>query len=185
MTDKPDRFALCLPIVLRQECPKPEHWTDARNFSDDAHDPGGHTMCGITQREYDHCRKQQGLKPRDVRQLTEAEGRDIYWRSYWLPECSQLPAGLDLVYFDEAVNAGPHAATVLLQRAIGIDADGVWGPHTVLALKGAAHDLRATIAAYTKAREHYYKSLRGFQYFGKGWIRRAEEVGSIALHMAA
>jgi len=180
-----DRFEPCLPIVLKQECPHPEQWSDPRNFSNDAHDPGGHTMCGIIQREYDLYRKHWGKKPRDVRELTEIEGREIYRMNYWMPECPKLPPGLDLVYFDEAVNAGPHAATLLLQRALGVTADGVWGPITDLAIKGAAHDLKATISAYTKEREHYYRGLKGFPYFGHGWLRRAEEVGAAAMRMTA
>src|SRR5690348_13170891 len=127
-----DRFHICLPFTLAQECPRPNDWSNPRNFSNDAHDPGGETMCGIIQREYTAYRKSKGLPSRDVRQLTREEGEEIYESSYWLPGCPKLP-GLDLCYFDEAVNAGPHTATVLLQRTLGVGDDGLWGPLTDLA----------------------------------------------------
>jgi len=177
-----DRFHACLPITLKQECPHPEDWNNPRNFSNDAHDPGGKTMCGIIQREYDIYRKHKGLPARDVRQLTRDEGEEIYDNSYWLPECPKLPPGLDLQFFDEAVNAGPHAATKILQQALEIEADGTWGPSTSLAVRGIFNPTRV-VNLYTVKREAYYRSLSGYRYFGKDWIRRAQEIGAEALKM--
>lgn len=178
----PDRFHICLPYTLAQECPYPKQWSNPHNFSNDAHDPGGKTMCGIIQREYDTYRKRKGLPVRDVRLLTQDEGEEIYEASYWLPECPKLPPGLDLCFFDEAVNAGPHAAIVLLQRVIGVGDDGMWGPLTDLAVRGT-HDVRDAVKSYTAHREQYYRGLRGFPYFGKGWLRRSEEIRTAALTM--
>ena len=181
MTD--DRFQACLPFVLAQECPHPEDWSNPHNFSNDAHDPGGETMCGIIQREYSIYRKNNGLPVRDVRQMTQEEGEEIYEANYWQPECPKLPAGLDLCFFDEAVNAGPLAATKILQKALSISADGLWGPQTDLAVKGI-FNLRHVITFYKTYRESYYRALKGFQYFGKGWISRAEIIAVEALKMA-
>lgn len=178
-----DRFHICLPYILAQECPHPNDWSNPHNFSDDAHDPGGKTMCGIIQREYDIYRKRNGLPVRDVRQMTQDEGEEIYASSYWLPECPKLPAGLDLSFFDEAVNAGPHTAVKILQRALDINSDGLWGPQTDLAIKGI-FNLRRVINGFKVYREAYYRSLSGFKYFGHGWIRRAEEINAAALKMA-
>ena len=186
MTDQPAdlmRFEACLPFVLAQECPRPGDWSNPRNFSNDAHDPGGETMCGIIQREYDSYRKDKGLPTQDVRLLTKAEGEEIYDVSYWLPDCPKLPAGLDLVYFDESVNAGPHTATKILQAALDIPVDGAWGPQTDLAVRGAASNAAATINAFTARREAYYRALRGFQYFGTGWINRSRAINAAALKM--
>jgi lysozyme family protein len=139
-------------------------------------------MCGIIQREYDIYRKSKGLPLQDVSKLTRDEGADIYYNSYWLPECPKLPPGLDLQFFDEAVNAGPGAATLILQRSLGITADRVWGPQTDAAVK-AITNLYGTISAYTAQREAYYRALSGYQYFGKGWIRRSVEIGADAIKM--
>jgi lysozyme family protein len=177
-----DRFHVCLPYTLAQECPHPEQWTNPHNFSNDAHDPGGKTMCGIIQREYDHYRKTCDEPTRDVRQLTEVEGNAIYELNYWSPECPKLPPGLDMQYFDEAVNSGTTEATKVLQHVLGIAADGMWGPATDAAVS-AIKDVPATIRAFTARRLAVYQSMRGFQYFGKDWTRRTQEIGVVALKM--
>jgi len=178
----PDRFHICLPYTLAQECPFPNDWSNARNFSNDPRDPGGKTMCGIIQREYDIYRKSKGRPVQDVRQMTEAEGEEIYENSYWLPECPKLPAGLDLCFFDESVNAGPHEAVKILQAALGIAADGAWGPQTDHAAT-TVPNVTVAINAFTAKREAYYYALSGFKYFGTGWIRRSQEIGATALKM--
>lgn len=179
-----DRFALCLPLTLAQECPLPDNWSNPRNFSNEAHDPGGATMCGIIQREYDAYRKRKGLNVQSVRLLTQPEGEEIYDTCYWLPYCPQMPAGLDLSFFDASVNEGTHEAVKILQVALGIHSDGTWGPLTTAAV-GAIDDVPATVRAFTDRREAVYREMRGFVYFGRDWERRAAEIGAAALKMAA
>lgn len=178
-----DRFDVCWPFTLAQECPLPSDWSNPHNFSNDAHDPGGETMCGIIQREYDAYRKHKGLPVQDVRHLTRDEGHDIYYNSYWLPECPKLVPGVDMVFFDEAVNAGPSAAIKMLQRALGISVDGIWGDETEKAAMAISNS-SAVVKAFTAAREAYYRALSGFRYFGHGWINRSETIEAIALKMA-
>jgi lysozyme family protein len=183
-----DRFVACLPFTLAQECPHPDNWPDPRNFSNDAHDPGGKTMCGIIQREYDAWRTAQSLPTRDVRLLTEAEGREIYETSYWRPYCDRLPPGLDLAFFDAGVNEGVTEAVKILQAALGAGIDGEWGDLTTAALAGATAapgGEAALINAFTARRKAVYREMRGFQYFGDDWLRRAAEIGAQALKMAA
>lgn len=177
------RFTACWPFTLIQECPLPNDWSNRRNFSNDAHDPGGETMCGIIQREYDHYRRSKGLPLQDVSKISRDEGADIYYSSYWLPECPKLPAGLDLQFFDEAVNAGPGAATMILQRSLQITADRAWGPQTDAAVKAITTPV-GIIKAFTIEREAYYRALSGFKYFGTDWIRRSVKIGADALKMA-
>jgi len=177
------RFTACWPFTLIQECPLPNDWSNRRNFSNDAHDPGGETMCGVIQREYDHYRRSKGLPLQDVSKISRTEGADIYYNSYWLPECPKLPAGLDLQFFDEAVNAGPGAATLILQRSLQITADRAWGPQTDAAVKAITNPV-GIIKAFTIERQAYYRALSGFKYFGTDWIRRSMEIGADALKMA-
>ena len=177
------RFKACLPLTLAQECPRPADWSNAKNFSNDAHDPGGKTMCGITQREYDHYRKARGLLVQEVRRITAEEGEDIYDKSYWLPDCPALPVGLDLCLFDASVNQGSFEAIKILQAALGVAADGKWGPKTDAAVKAIA-DVPGAIRNFTARREAVYRQTRGFQYFGTDWLRRAREIGAEALKMA-
>jgi lysozyme family protein len=175
-------FLKILPFTLIQECPFPNNWNNPRNFSNDAHDPGGETMCGIIQREYDVYRKGKGLPVQDVIHLTQEEGYDIYYNSYYLPECPKLPIGLALSFFDVAVNGGPSAATRLLQRTLNITTDGDWGSITEASVKAIA-DIRGIIISFTNQRTRWYKSLRGFQYFGTDWLRRTSEIGTESLKL--
>ena len=179
-----DRFLICLPFTLEQECPYPQNWTDPRNFSNDKNDPGGKTFCGIIQREYDIWRKHQGLPTRDVRQLTEAEGHMIYQTNYWLTECPKLAPGLDLQFFDEAVNTGTTEATKIIQRILGIKVDGMWGTQTDAAVTVDALRTVALVKAFTARRLAVYQEMSGWQYFGKDWGRRTSEIGATALEMA-
>jgi lysozyme family protein len=182
-TDMTDAgFLACLPFTLAQECPIPYDWSNPENFSNDAHDPGGETMCGIIQREYDAYRKSKGLPTRDVRNLTQDEGEDIYLNSYWLPHCPSLPIGLALCLFDANVNEGSTEGTKILQFALGIVNDGDWGSETAAAV-AAISDLQNIIVGFTARRETVYREMRGFQYFGKDWLRRASEIGRQALKM--
>jgi lysozyme family protein len=178
------QFLACWPFTLIQECPYPNDWSNPRNFSNDPHDPGGETMCGIIQTEYNAYRAAKGEPLQDVSKITQDEGADIYYNGYWLPNCPKLSPGLNLCQFDEGVNAGPATATRLLQRALGIPSDGIWGPQTDAAVKAITNPT-AVIAAFTSQREAYYRSLSTFQYFGTDWIRRSQEIGAEALKMAA
>jgi lysozyme family protein len=180
-----DRFLICLPDILIQECPDPGNWTDPKNFSDDPHDPGGATMCGIIQVEYDAYRKSLGQPTQSVRLITQAEGEAIYRMNYWEPHCPQLPVGLDLSFFDSSVNMGGEQAIKILQFALGnIAVDGIWGPQTagaVTAIISAAD----VINAFTARRKAVYESFSTFKYFGTDWIRRATQIGDQSIQMAA
>jgi lysozyme family protein len=180
----PDRFLICLPFTLAQECPLPGDWSNPKNFSNDAHDPGGATMCGIIQREYDVWRKGHSQPTQPVIRIAEDEGYAIYRTCYWQPHCPLLPPGLDLQFFDESVNAGTTEATKILQVVLGLTNDGVWGPQTQAAVVLSVQDTTAKVAAFTDRRETVYREMAGFRYFGDDWIRRSQEIGAAALKMA-
>jgi lysozyme family protein len=171
MTDAPDRFSICLPFTLKQE----------GGNSNDPHDPGGRTHKGIIQREYDAYRKRKGLPLQSDYAMSDAEVSDIYLNEYWLPYCPTLPPGLDLSFFDNAVNEGPHRATVLYQRALGVPDDGIFGDQTTKALIG--QNVRSVVIRYAQARENFYTSLSTFKYFGKGWLSRVHAIRDQSLAM--
>jgi lysozyme family protein len=153
-------WPVCLKAILEQE----------GGNDDDPDDPGGRTSRGIIQREYNAYRQLLSLPMQDVWKASDNEVADIYHKSYWLPYCPQMPSGVDLVYFDEAVNAGPHEATLLLQRALGVNADGHIGIVTMAALNRA--DPKWVIKNFSDRRTAYYRSLKLFWKYGKGWLHR-------------
>lgn len=177
------RFLACWPNTLAQECPFPNDWSNARNFSNDPHDPGGATMDGIIQAEFDDYCNKHDLVHTSVRNISKQQGQDIYVNNFWLPHCPILPVGLDMNYFDTDVNMGGKEATRILQVALGVPNDGVWGPQTQAAVSGIT-DVPRVVQAFTDRRKVVYAELSGFPYFGKDWIRRANEIGSTATRMA-
>ena len=179
-----DRFDVCLPYILKEECPLPNDWPNPHNYSDDYGDPGGPTMCGITQREYDLWRKGHSLPTQDVIHIGKDEGYALYRIGYWLPRCPALPPGLDLFFFDTAVNMGSNRAVKLLQASLGITVDGIWGPVTdahVAAIKNPIPILKDE----EKRRARLYESFGTFHLFGKGWLARDHHIASIAEGMVA
>lgn len=161
-------FDKALPFVRKSE----------GGNDDDSADHGGRTSRGITQREYDAWRVKQGLPLRDVWTADDSEISTIYHDNYWEPHCDSLPAGPDYLFFDFNVNAGPHRATVTLQRALGISADGVFGPQTLASVQSAnANDL---IEKFSAEKISFYESLNQPR-FTKGWLNRVAEVKSNAL----
>lgn len=157
------RFERALTVILRHE----------GGYVDHPADPGGATNLGITHRTLAAWRGRPVTK-QDVRTLTRQEAGEIYRAQYWAARGIQmLPPGVDLSVFDMAVNAGPARAVRMLQRVVGTEQDGQIGPATLRAVReiGAA----AVIDAYADARLAYYRSLRHWPSFGRGWTRRTDE----------
>ena len=94
-----------------------------------------------------------------------------------------LPAGLDLVAFDAAVNSGPGRGARWLQEALGVNPDGVIGLKTIAAAQAAHKD--AVIDRACDLRLGFLRQLSTWKTFGKGWTRRVEDVRDTASKMAA
>lgn len=165
-------FEACLAVVLTHEGGRSDHPAD----------PGGATMKGVTLSTYRQHRP--GATKADLRAITDAEVRTIYRRGYWdAVKGDDLPAGLDLVAFDAAVNSGPRRGAQWLQAALGVAADGIVGPKTLAMAKAA--DPKAAIMLACAARLLFLQGLSTWQTFGKGWKSRVDDVQRRALAMAA
>ena len=167
-----ENFDACLREVLRHE----------GGWSDHPKDPGGATMKGVTLATYRQWKP--GATKDDLRRITDDELGRIYRRGYWdIVKGDDLPAGLDLVAFDAAVNSGPSRGAKLLQAGLGIKQDGKIGPLTIAA--AAKADAPAAINRACDARLGFLRSLKTWGTFGKGWTRRVSDVRATALLMAA
>jgi lysozyme family protein len=138
-----DNFERCLAITLKWE----------GGYSNHPDDPGGPTMRGIIQREYDAWRVKHGKGKRPVRQIEENELRAIYRSEYWdAMACDLQPAGMDLCVFDAAVNSGAARAKTWLEQAADID-------------------------SYCDKRLTFLQGLgRLWRVFGAGWLRRVQAI---------
>ena len=139
-------------------------------------DRGGETNKGIIQKVYDGYRKSRNLAIQSVKNITDDEVKDIYYRNYWLvAKCDKLPAGVDTAHFDAAVNGGAGQAAKFLQRAVGVNADGVIGDTTLAKVNST--EPKSLLKAYVGGRIDFYIDLAikdaSQITFLKGWIRRA------------
>lgn len=99
-------------------------------------DPGGRTNKGIIQSVYDAYRRSKNLPKADVFTITDQEVVDIYFNNYWKPaQCQRMVLPLAVVQFDTAVNFGVGGAVQFLQEALGLAADGAFGPQTQAAFE--------------------------------------------------
>ena len=143
-------FEQAVAMVLRHE----------GGYVNDSRDPGGETRFGISKRAYPNV---------DILHLTEDEAKAIYRRDYWNTlRPDELPQELAICLFDAAVNMGRDKAVRLLQRACGVAQDGVIGGNTI----AAANRLPEAVVRFSTERAIAYTGIRGFDTFGKGWLRR-------------
>jgi lysozyme family protein len=168
--DERRRFDACFEAVYK--------WEGGR-YTNHPADPGGPTKHGITLKRLSAWRGKK-VTANDVKRLSKAEAKDIYYSHYWkASECDALPAGIDLCVYNRSVNSGPVRGQRLLQtllRGYGkrIAVDGDIGPETIAALQGVGH--RRIVDDYFEAYERYYRSLKTFPTFGKGWLNRNRDL---------
>lgn len=120
----------------------------------------------------------------DIKNLTKEQAREIYRRHYWNPIMGDdLPAGLDLVTMDPAVNSGVSRGTRWLQQALGsVTVDGQVGPQTLGAAAQAAPV--PVIQRACAKRMGFLRGLRTWDTFGRGWSRRVASVEAVSVRMA-
>lgn len=160
-----DNFDDCLSEVLRHE----------GGYVNHPRDPGGETNFGISRRSY----------PReDIKGMTRARASAIYRRDFWdAVRGDDLPAGLDLVAFDAAVNSGPARGIKWLQAGLRVDQDGKIGPQTLAAARTAA--VTDAIDRSCDARLAFLKRLATWPTFGRGWTSRVASIRATAHRMAS
>jgi lysozyme family protein len=147
---------------------------------DNPADHGGRTSRGITQKEYDAWCDEHRLPRLDVWRAPEPHINQIYHDEYWEPYCDLMPVGVDYIFFNNSVLDGPHAATLILQRSLGVVDDGRIGPITRQTVKSA--DPKILIPKISDASRAFYKSLHQPRFL-HGWLNRVDFVEKNALGM--
>lgn len=170
-----DNFSTALRLVL----------IDEGGNDDDPRDHGGRTSRGITQSNYDSWCDLNNKPKGDVWKATDQEISDIYRSQYWEPYCPSLPTGIDYLFFDISVNCGRTQAVRQFQKALGVKVDGMLGNSTRSALiSQATLDTPSLIKRISDQRRAFYRALKQFPIFGKGWLNRVNHAEKSALAMA-
>ena len=166
-----DNFEKALAAVLVHE----------GGFSNLKSDPGGMTNLGCTKAVWEeHCG--HPVDEKTMRGLTPADVGPLYRQKYWNKVCGDdLPAGVDYVVFDAAINSGPGRAAKWLQACVGVEPDGGIGPKTLAAVR--AFSAKQLVEDYTKRRLSFLMDLPTWDTFGRGWTRRVNEVEDVGLKL--
>lgn len=173
------RFQACMPFVYAEE----------GGWSNTAGDHGGATDLGIIQTEYNIFRHSKGLPLQSVRLITKSESDEIYWSTYWMPHCAELPAGLDLSVMNINVNGGDARGTRLIQKCLAITVDGIWGKATSAAVINlvAAGNVERVIRDFHDDERAFYAAIIAHdpsqQKFASDWFGRNDRCEKLSLSM--
>ncbi len=146
-------------------------------YVNDPLDRGGETNFGISKRAYPTL---------DIKNLTEYEASNIYYRDYWLHcQCDKLPPQFAIAVFGSAVNHGPTRAIRLLQQTIKSVDDGIMGPATLAA--AGANNNRYMLGRFLSFRAKYYLSIvtrkpSQTKFYG-GWMQRLFDLQQFILEV--
>jgi lysozyme family protein len=158
-----ENFEKSLELVLAHEGGYVHH----------ALDPGGRTNLGVTQRVWEDY-VGHPVDEAEMRSLSREMVAPLYKKIYWDAVCGDvLPAGVDYLLFDFAINAGTSRAVKTAQKSLGVTPDGALGPLTTEAILTA--NAKDFIHKFSMAKESFYRSLTTFPTFGKGWLNRVAE----------
>jgi lysozyme family protein len=168
-----DNFEESLAHVLKHE----------GGYVDHPKDPGGATNLGCTKKVWEEWVGHEVTKD-DIKALTIADVSPLYKERYW-DKCrgDDLPRGVDFAVFDLAINSGVGRASKLLQRSVGVAADGAIGPATLAAVANA--NPRELATKICELRLAFLQALPTWETFGKGWGRRVKETEKTAFNMAS
>jgi len=160
----------CLDLILKSE----------GGWVNNPKDPGGETNLGVTKVVWEEW---VGHPVESLKKLTKEDVAPLYEQKYWRPCYGEvLPRGLDFLVFSMGINAGTGRSVKLFQSSLGCLADGIIGPKTRELI--STSDVSKLIAKFSEARREYYKALKTFPIFGKGWLSRVDIEEKEAINMA-
>lgn len=150
----------------------------AVGYVNDPLDTGGETKFGVAKNANPDL---------NIRTLTWAQAKDVYYKRYWVPAgCAGLPGRIAVLHFDGAVNHGVSRAGIFLQKAVGTTQDGKVGPATQA--KAKSLDEYAVCDDILKQREAFYRAIVAAKpnqaRFLGGWLRRIHEMRDYVMSRA-
>jgi lysozyme family protein len=107
----------------------------------------------------------------DIENLTLANAKAIYYEDWWKPlNMNHLTFAMQYQMFDAAINHAGVNATRMLQRAIGVDDDGIIGPLTIAAKDEM--EINDLLMLFIAERISFFTQIKTFDLYGRGWMNR-------------
>ena len=159
-------------------------------WSDNSSDRGGQTNMGVTQPSYDKYRDWKKLSKRNVKYITKAEAKELYYQFFWKEvKGDKYERSLAIVMFDTAVYVGPYGSTApyrggaikFLQQTLGLYGDGSWGGKTETAFTNLPRTKHYNMALkiLELRKQHHYEDVRRNptqKTFLEGWLNRTDKL---------
>lgn len=164
------------PTILMFEAARKSAWAD------DADDPGGKTMCGVTIATYtEFCRRNSYPTPSaaDLREIPFIHWSKILKSMFWDKANADSIQSKPIAYMitDWIWASGP-AIIRHIQRLVNTTPDGIAGPLTTAAINAAGE--RALFEKIRQERIQYIDRIirrnPRLSKFRKGWLRRIDEI---------
>lgn len=174
-----NKFDLAIDKVLKHEGGFTADERDNGNLLPDGRK--GSTNLGVTQVAWENYLGHP-VTWNDMKALTPEIVKPFYKKLYWdRCYCDKLPSGLDYLMLDFSINAGTGRAVKLLQESLGCVADGVIGPNTMSEIQKT--NAESLINKFSEEKIKFYRTLKSYPTFGKGWENRVEAVRKEALEL--
>jgi lysozyme family protein len=155
------RFDDAVEVVLKYE----------GGYVNDPNDKGGETNFGISKAAYPTL---------DIKNLTKEDAKKIYRINYWDQlRLEAFPQRARLIVFDAAVNQGQTRAIMMVQRTLGVSADGSLGKITLMAFANMTEV--GFIKSFAARRLQSYMTNPQWDRYGKGWVTRLLDVSMYCL----
>lgn len=154
----PDLFNKCITVLLSLE----------GGYSDRPSDKGGPTNYGLSQKSYPDL---------NMKTLTKDRAIEIYFNDYWIPMNLYVINDDELVLrlFCMGVNAGIRTTIKILQRLVGVVADGFIGSDTARAIREFDGNV---VDEFIKRQKKFYVTLVQKDESQRpnllGWLNRIE-----------
>lgn len=166
-----DRSTKAIKFMLRNE----DYRYDTNARLEDLGDGAGLTFIGLTEK-YDSKFLAAGMTIKGLADLYKrdklmalTEITNVYRLKYWNNLYDFInQERLAIRLFDLGVNCGVGTAVKLLQKAVGAESSGKFNPATL----AKVNETPAAYEAFKQRAAGYYRSLRQFNKFGKGWLNR-------------
>lgn len=155
-------------------------------YADDPFDSGGKTIFGVSKNNWpDAFNEIYALAIGGRRDDAIVRAKEFYRANFFNELYNYIDdSSLAFKIFDFGINAGKKKAVKLLQRSINdytkklklgklLVVDGSFGNKTLTEVN--YYSKNAIYELYIKRLEKFYRSLRTFWRFGKGWMKRLNE----------